>query len=891
MKKIFSCCLVLLMLYGVFLPNAFPQNISLKNTVKIIYFRPNDRQPQQGIDAKLDTMIKQAQQFIADQMENHGFGRKTFQFETDASGNAVVQHLIGKSTDAYYRGNTVRKVWPELSKHVNSQNVYVTALDISKTGTCGLAVFAVPLRGMVYVPATGPCFSVNTIIHELGHNFGLYHDFRDNAYIMSYGGNRNQLSWCAAKWLDAHPYLNTHPDAPNDPIQIQLESIQDVLPDTLILRLHATDANGLHQVQLISARDELLDCKSMNGESDTVELATTGLTSYKEKSAALRLIDAVGNYRSKLIRVPEFLLPGPKIVGPWLWAVVPTGEKGGQAAATSGIDFLSYVSEGAVTEQKIATDGATLEDSVGTLQWTSAKIASSGGNNITDMVHAANLGVGDIDNHVAYGSITLVSPQQQQTAMYVGSDDAVKVWLNGTLVHNNPVNRSASDYQEAFPVTLKQGKNALLVAVYERGGGWSGFFGFKGGAKYTVMNPDGTLIPGPKIQGPKITGPWLWMIARTRGPGGAHAARSGIDFLAVASDGKNSEIQVATDGVMAGESIGNHQWTPAELSPFSSDNINTVMNATGLGVDDIDNHVAYGYIALDSPKEQQITMYAGSDDAVKVWLNGALVHKNPINRAAGDYQDEFTVTLKERTNHLLVAVYERGGRWSGFFGFENQAEYTILPYRITEPPQLKQDVNGDGTVNIQDLVLVASNLGQTGPNAADVNGDSIVNIHDLVLVAGALGASASAPSLLHPETLKMFAPADVRQWLSQAQRLFLTDPISLQGIRFLEQLLAVLIPKETALLPNYPNPFNPETWIPYQLSEPAEVTLRIYAVNGTKIRTLALGQMSAGIYQTRSRAAYWDGRNNVGEPVASGIYFYTLKAGEFTSTRKMLILK
>ena len=112
-----------------------------------------------------------------------------------------------------------------------------------------------------------------------------------------------------------------------------------------------------------------------------------------------------------------------------------------------------------------------------------------------------------------------------------------------------------------------------------------------------------------------------------------------------------------------------------------------------------------------------------------------------------------------------------------------------------------------------------------------------------------------------------------------------------QSLIRLPNLVAYEIPTETELLANYPNPFNPETWIPYQLSESAEVTLTIYAVNGTKVRTLALGQMPAGIYQSRSRAAYWDGRNNVGEPVASGIYFYTLKAGDFTVTRKMLIRK
>ncbi|MDD9975190.1 MAG: T9SS type A sorting domain-containing protein [Candidatus Poribacteria bacterium] len=95
----------------------------------------------------------------------------------------------------------------------------------------------------------------------------------------------------------------------------------------------------------------------------------------------------------------------------------------------------------------------------------------------------------------------------------------------------------------------------------------------------------------------------------------------------------------------------------------------------------------------------------------------------------------------------------------------------------------------------------------------------------------------------------------------------------------------------TALLANYPNPFNPETWIPYRLAAAADVTLTIYDINGQVVRQLALGHQAAGMYQTRSRAAYWDGRNAFGEPVASGVYFYTLTAGNFTATRKMLILK
>ena len=112
-----------------------------------------------------------------------------------------------------------------------------------------------------------------------------------------------------------------------------------------------------------------------------------------------------------------------------------------------------------------------------------------------------------------------------------------------------------------------------------------------------------------------------------------------------------------------------------------------------------------------------------------------------------------------------------------------------------------------------------------------------------------------------------------------------------RGIANLELLLALFVPEETALLHNYPNPFNPETWIPYQLAESGEVTIHIYAARGVLVRTLALGYQPAGIYQYRSRAAYWDGKNAVGESVASGLYFYTLTAGDFTATGKMLIRK
>ncbi|MCY3743891.1 MAG: cohesin domain-containing protein [Candidatus Poribacteria bacterium] len=238
-----------------------------------------------------------------------------------------------------------------------------------------------------------------------------------------------------------------------------------------------------------------------------------------------------------------------------------------------------------------------------------------------------------------------------------------------------------------------------------------------------------------------------------------------------------------------------------------------------------------------------------------------------------------TLTLSE-----VYLVDTDGKRW----------EVTTESAEVTIPPEPEKailgDINRDGVVNIQDLAIVNARFGQRGKNSADINRDGIVNIVDLVLVAGAFGNGAAAPAL-HPQSLEMIAAADIQRWLSQAQQLELTDATSLRGILFLQQLLAALIPEESALLSNYPNPFNPETWIPYRLSKPANVTLHIYAVNGTLVRTLSLGYQPAGIYQSRSRAAYWDGKNQFSEPVASGLYFYTLTAGDFSATRKMLIWK
>ena len=264
--------------------------------------------------------------------------------------------------------------------------------------------------------------------------------------------------------------------------------------------------------------------------------------------------------------------------------------------------------------------------------------------------------------------------------------------------------------------------------------------------------------------------------------------------------------------------------------------------------------------------------------------------------ASGSY--DYTIRLWEAStgNHLRTIAGHTHLVTNVLFSPDGRtlasatADGTCFLWNITSS-QLPEDVNGDGVVNILDLTRVASHFGEQGQNDADINGDGIVNILDLVQVAAAFGNTASAPIVSNIDRDLALSKTSVETWLREARKVNLSGPAFQRGILNLELLLAAYTPKETTLLPNYPNPFNPETWIPYQISDSADVTLTIYTANGYVARKLALGIMPAGIYQSRSRAAYWDGRNDVGESVASGIYFYTLTAGDFTATRKMLIRK
>ena len=265
----------------------------------------------------------------------------------------------------------------------------------------------------------------------------------------------------------------------------------------------------------------------------------------------------------------------------------------------------------------------------------------------------------------------------------------------------------------------------------------------------------------------------------------------------------------------------------------------------------------------------------------------------------GLYFDGNPALFKEYHRRIVLPVGSAPGIWGladmtvfDKAGNTLRSDFTeIVRFEVGDAPTYVQsDVNQDGIVNIQDLVLVAKAIGKPGtPNEdtdIDVNADGTVNVLDLVQVANNFGGTSPAAPTINGTTAEQ-----IQSWLTQVKRADDGSPAFRRAITVLEALLRAVRPETTVLLPNYPNPFNPETWIPYQLANASDVQITIYNTKGSVVRTLPLGHQSAGYYTNRNRAAYWDGRNGLGERVASGVYFYQLRTDAISSIRKMVILK
>jgi len=235
--------------------------------------------------------------------------------------------------------------------------------------------------------------------------------------------------------------------------------------------------------------------------------------------------------------------------------------------------------------------------------------------------------------------------------------------------------------------------------------------------------------------------------------------------------------------------------------------------------------------------------------------------------------DEMTITGNYFQDGATVTI---GGNSATEVSIDSETQITV-----NTPP---------GTLGIKDVVVTNPD-GQSAtllrgfayiPMYGDVSGDGTISAYDAALILQYVVGLIDQFPATNP--------------IAQAAQKYIAGEITIDELdRILQSFgypsVFKLLGFENQLLQNYPNPFNPDTWLPFKLAQNAQVTISIYDTKGQLLRTIVLGTRNAGIYTTKDRAAYWDGRDSLGEKVSSGVYYYTLQAGEFRATQKMVIVK
>ena len=293
-----------------------------KRLVRVIYFVPLNQARQWNLEDTLDIQLKEVQQIYAEQLEEHGYGRKTFELETDSDGKVVVHFVSGRQSDKYYYTDTIRKVTDEIKTRFNiERDVYLVAIESSAElieGSCGVAYLD---GGPALVISAGDCVSgdygVPLIAHELGHAFNLEHDFRDNSYFMSYGSSRRKFSACSASALSVSPFLNQ--DDPGivtgnaqSTIDLVSEPIYPENGSSHTIQFKVGDAEGVHLAHFLvpqrtidpmsdSTGITVYDCKKLNNVKNATvsfELPEYFMT-FRSNKVYIRMFDAQGSSIAK----------------------------------------------------------------------------------------------------------------------------------------------------------------------------------------------------------------------------------------------------------------------------------------------------------------------------------------------------------------------------------------------------------------------------------------------------------------------------------------------------------------------------------------------------------------------------------------------------------------
>ena len=984
-------------------------NVGEPRTVRMVYFIPNDRPFRADVVQRMKDEIRAIQSFFADQMEAHGYGNRTFNVETDAQDEPVVHVVNGEHPDSRYIGarNNAEAVFPEIGAAFSlSRNVYLIVIDNSTYRLSG----EIEGLGRRYNKDGGSALVTDEFhwakaAHELGHAFGLEHNFHDGGYIMSYGPDYDQLSACSAEFLTGHPYLN-----PEVPIEqgsrptVKLVSPRGYLTgsQSISLEFSIGDPGGLLQAQLFVntiephsavGQREVKAYRGLGCETNALVqfdydgvIPSNGLTSLSNPvnhPITIQVVDTEGNWHHERLTLME--LP-PNYIGTLRGH---TERVNSVSFSPDGKALASGSDDGTVKLWNVAereTIG-TLEghaDSVRTVAFSpDGRTLASGSWDGT--VKLWNAATNDVIGTLRHDHVTSVSYSPDGGVLASGSwDGTVKLWdvaknsTIATLRHDQVTSVLYSPDGSTLATTSRDGTvklwnvatNSTTATLQNSRGATLSYS--PDGRTLTTASSDGTIKVWDAatnstihtLQHRRVTSVSYAPDGNTLASVGGVVVKlwdvpSGENLATLRHTDRISSVSFSPDGtpLASGAETGMvGLWDTSEWIQWAAEidipdpNLRAaVASALGVSPSATIRGADMATLTKLGARKASISDLTGLEAATNLKtlilpnnsiselspLKG-LIHLSWLDLGSNSVSD--ISPLAGLTNLRLFFV--AGNRISDVsplsdltnltfvilnsnsisdlsplaanteLGSEDAVQvknnplsyrsiYTHIPIlqdrgvlvQFTKRPPRAEDVNRDGFVDILDLVAVASGLGNEGRSSlTDTNGDGVVNIQDLVMVAIALDDAAAAPSLLGEASHALTAGA-IRDWLTAARSIADKDAIVKRGIEVFEQLLESVVPRETALLANYPNPFNPETWIPYRLAEASDVTLTIYDTKGGLVRRLEMGHQLAGYYTDRGNAAYWDGRNDGGESVASGIYFYVLATPSFRDLRRMVIVK
>ena len=969
------------------LPNSFAQDGLFQSRVRLIYFLPKDRPPRPERKIALRELILDTQEAFADQMEAHGFSRKTFILETNRHRKPVVHHVNGKFNHAYYTKDMSYKVLDEIDEQFDrSKDFYFIVIDWDRPGlphkeygiVGGLGNMTNSHSGWVLIPASGHNFNVRVAVHELGHAFGLNHDLRIDAKHIppSIIPREHTTSFCAAEWFDVHSAFNRSQTAVNQPSTIEMLPLTLAsAPNVIRLRFRVADPDGIHHVHLNKNEPSgtwLIGCRLLGGTRSSIVEFVTDYVGPKTDSANLRVMDVHGNIeqsQSYPINITS-LLPRAEVVSiPDAKLAMAIRRKIGNSITTHTILNLQSVD----VLDEVVTDLTGLEHAHNLIY------LRLGNNRVSDFSVLEGLtkllsfsgSISDVSVLPKLPNLRLLYLEYKNIADISSLSGLTQLsWLN--LQGNNISDISA--LSELTQLTFLKLKNNNISDV-------SALSGLTQLTELNVReNPLSyasvhTYIPAMQARGVEVkfnkrTHPALVKISGNEQAGevGTTLAKPfvvkvvnargkpmkgvRVTFAVTSGGGTLSSIAGTTDAkgrgrttLRLGSTVGMNTVTITAKGIRSSVIFNA--QATGPPVYWVDTntgtlHRWVGNIVENLvPRVKKATSLAVDTANGKFyWTEQTSNRTGKIRRANLDGSNiQLIKNLTSVPLNLAIDVANSKLYMANSWGkiqrmnFDGSRFEPNLITGLDSPKGIALDAVSGKLYWIEQTGKAAGKIQRAnldGSNVEPVKSLMSVPLNLAIDVANSklymanswgkiqrmnFDGSRFEPNLItgldSPEGIAVDVRVGKLYWTEigsiscanlngENVENIITDlgtPANIVLGTSLDSIVAAPMntrpapPNTTDLLANYPNPFNPETWIPYELAENSQVLLTIYATTGEVVRTLSLGHQSVGRYVSRSRAAYWDGRNELGEPVASGVYFYTLTAGDFTATRKMLILK